>query len=143
MKIQKRKKQKPATSKPTGGYTVLNRSAHNLAYFTGSPVSTSKATGKQTRTSSRGKLQSRASSVRRIKQTSLLLILFDYLQVASVRSSSRASPLQAALEEVISTSQGTSFYVLTQSSGVSEGPVGPGVFLTQDEGLIIQHYILY
>ena len=45
------------------------------------------------------------------------------------------SPLRSAIEEVISTSQGTSFYVLTHSNDGIES--GPSIFLTQDEGKII------
>ena len=42
------------------------------------------------------------------------------------------SPLRSAIEEVISTSQGTSFYILTHSADSIES--GPSIFLTQDEG---------
>lgn len=51
------------------------------------------------------------------------------------------TPLSSVIEEVIATSSGTSFYVLSQG-GLTQDTVGSGaVFLTQDEGLYCQYII--
>ena len=52
-----------------------------------------------------------------------------------------STPLSSVIEEVIATSSGTSFYVLSQG-GLTQDTVGSGaVFLTQDEGLYCQYII--
>lgn len=57
-----------------------------------------------------------------------------------VSSSDRS--LSSVIEEVIATSSGTSFYVLSQG-GLTQDMAGSGtVFLTQDEGLYWQCTLL-
>ena len=52
-----------------------------------------------------------------------------------------STPLSSVIEEVIATSSGTSFYVLSQG-GLTQDTAGSGaVFLTQDEGLYRQYII--
>ena len=52
----------------------------------------------------------------------------------SVSSSSSQTPLHSVLQEIISTSVGTSFYVYTKADSGIKLETGANVFMTQDEG---------